>query len=233
MTVIGAAIAVLRDGSTELRHRQHDDVGHAIAEILGEGGERRAEIVQARGELTLLGALAHVRVPTVGVSERDFEPDVGADQLGDLPQRLAQARPGILGVVRGRQPAGVGSLQHANGLERLASGAVQQIVHALRIERLESLARGRRLARCAHVEAVERRERDRAGVATQGAGQGGAERDGAEGRGRRGLRDRRAREPAVGRGLHARRAGLHVVLRVEVRACGVGRAARVNDRERP
>src|SRR5438067_1045357 len=112
VTVIGSAIAVLRDGSTELRHRQHDDVGHAIAEILGEGGERRAEIAQARGELTLLGALAHVRVPTVGGSERDFE-------------------------------------------------------------------------------------------------------------------------PAVGRGLHARSAGLHVVLRVEVRACGVGRAARVNDRERP
>ena len=42
-----------------------------------------------------------------------------------------------------------------------------------------------------------------------------------------------APEPAVWRALHAGGARLHVVLGVEVRARGVGRAAGVHDRERP
>ena len=40
-------------------------------------------------------------------------------------------------------------------------------------------------------------------------------------------------QPAVRRALHAGRGGLHVVLRVEVRARAVGRAAGVDDRELP
>ena len=39
-------------------------------------------------------------------------------------------------------------------------------------------------------------------------------------------------EPAVRCALHARRRGLHVILRVEVRARGVRRSARVHDRQR-
>src|SRR4030095_11042030 len=42
----------------------------------------------------------------------------------------------------------------------------------------------------------------------------------------------RGRQPAVGRALDPRCAALHVVLRVEVRARRVGRAARVNDGQR-
>ena len=41
----------------------------------------------------------------------------------------------------------------------------------------------------------------------------------------------RAVQPAVFRGLQARRAGFHEVLRVEVRACEIGRARRVHDGE--
>src|SRR5438876_7075517 len=33
MSVVGTTIAVFGDGATELRHREHHDVGHAIAEI--------------------------------------------------------------------------------------------------------------------------------------------------------------------------------------------------------
>ena len=36
-------------------------------------------------------------------------------------------------------------------------------------------------------------------------------------------------QPAIVRRFHARRAGLHVILRVKVRAGGIGRAGRVND----
>ena len=60
------------------------------------------------------------------------------------------------------------------------------------------------------------------------------ERHGAERRGRLVLaRVQVAIEPAVVRALHARRRRLHVVLRVEVRARRVGRAAGVDDRELP
>src|SRR5205809_4223759 len=41
----------------------------------------------------------------------------------------------------------------------------------------------------------------------------------------------RAVQPAVFRGLQARRAGFHEVLRVEVRACEIGRARRVRSEE--
>ncbi len=40
-------------------------------------------------------------------------------------------------------------------------------------------------------------------------------------------------EPSVGRALHARRARFHVVLRIEVRARGVGRAGGVHDGKVP
>ena len=43
----------------------------------------------------------------------------------------------------------------------------------------------------------------------------------------------RAVHPAAGGGLQARRAGLHVVLRVEMRARGVGRAHRFDNRQVP
>src|SRR5262249_41943247 len=47
VAVVGAAITVLGDGAPELRHREHHDVRHLVAEILRECRERRAEVPEA------------------------------------------------------------------------------------------------------------------------------------------------------------------------------------------
>jgi hypothetical protein len=47
-TVIGAAIAVLGDRSTELRHGENDHVGHAITQIAVERDERVAKFLEPR-----------------------------------------------------------------------------------------------------------------------------------------------------------------------------------------
>ena len=64
-----------------------------IAEI--RDAERRdgaREVVELVGQLTLRGALVHVRVPAADVGERDLEADVRLGQLRDLPERLAERR---------------------------------------------------------------------------------------------------------------------------------------------
>ena len=50
VTVIGAAGAVLRHRPPELRHRHHDDVLHAVAEIADERRDAAREIVEPVGE---------------------------------------------------------------------------------------------------------------------------------------------------------------------------------------
>jgi hypothetical protein len=90
-------------GAAELGHRQHDDVGQAVAEVTREGGQRGTEVTQPIGELALIGALAHVRVPAVDVGKGDPQTHVGADELGDLPQRLAEAPARVVGAVGGGQ----------------------------------------------------------------------------------------------------------------------------------
>ena len=99
MTVIGAAVAVLARRASELRHRQDHDVGHPVAEVGDERGDRPREIVEAIRELARRAALIHVRVPAADVGERDLEPDVRLDQLRDLPQALPERRARILGAV--------------------------------------------------------------------------------------------------------------------------------------
>src|SRR5215470_9210157 len=63
VAVIGAAVAVFGHGPAEFRHREHDDVRHLVAEVLGERRERRAEVAEAERQLPALGALADVGVP--------------------------------------------------------------------------------------------------------------------------------------------------------------------------
>ena len=99
VSVIGAAVAVLPHRPSELRHRQHDGVGHAVAEVGDERGDAAREVVEARGELALRRALVDVRVPAADVRERDLEADVGLDELRDLLQRLAERRARIVGAV--------------------------------------------------------------------------------------------------------------------------------------
>ena len=48
VAVIGAAVAVLRHRAPELRHREHDGVGHAIAEVGDERGDAPGEVVEPR-----------------------------------------------------------------------------------------------------------------------------------------------------------------------------------------
>ena len=76
MAVIGAAIAVLVHRAAELRHREHDGVGHAIAEVGDERRDAAREVVEPRRELALRRSLVDVRVPAADVGERDLEPDV-------------------------------------------------------------------------------------------------------------------------------------------------------------
>ena len=230
MAVVGAAVAVLSDRAAELGHGQDDDVRHPVAEILREGGERPGELAQPGGELALLGTLADVGVPALSVGEGDLEPDIRLDELGDLAHCLAELAARVLGAVRRRDARGVGALEHLHRLESLVPRPREHVAHASGVERLEAAARGG--VRCSHVEPVDRLHRDRSCVALERAGEGAAQRDGAERRRLRGERLHGAREPAVGRGLHSGRPRLHVVLGVEVRAGRVGRAAGVDDRER-
>jgi hypothetical protein len=51
--VIGAAIAVLGDGAAELRHRQDDGVGHALAEIACRAPQTAREVVEPLRDLSL------------------------------------------------------------------------------------------------------------------------------------------------------------------------------------
>ena len=53
MTMIGAAVAVLRRRAPELRHRQDHGVGHALAEVLRQRGDAAATDRRAAGDLSL------------------------------------------------------------------------------------------------------------------------------------------------------------------------------------
>ena len=146
----------------------------------------------------------------------------------DLLQRLAERRSRILDAGAGdrRRPI---AAQRAHRLERVAGGAAQQrIVRRFRVRVSNDASHPFRRARRTH-----RRHRRRAPApALQRAGHLPRDCDAAK---RTRLRPRRlqvAVQPAVTRALHARRGGLHVVLRVEVRPRAIGRAARVDDGER-
>jgi len=91
VAVVGAAVAVLAHRPPELRHREHHHVAQAVTEVLGEAASPAAEVAQAIGQLAIFRALRHVGVPAAHVGERDAQADVGAHELGDLPQRLAEA----------------------------------------------------------------------------------------------------------------------------------------------
>ena len=134
VAVIRSAVAVFGHRPAELRHRQDGDVGHAIAEILRERGQRRRELAEPVGELASLVALAHVGVPAADVREGDLEPDVGANQLCDLAQRLPEPSRWIAGAVGRCQALGIRLLEQSDGLERLAPGAVEEIADALCVE---------------------------------------------------------------------------------------------------
>ena len=99
MAVIGSAIAVLGHRPSELRHRQHHDVRHAIAEVAHERGDAAGEVVEPGRDLAVRCTFVDVVIPVARLRERDFEADVRLDQLRDLPERLAVRRAWIFGAV--------------------------------------------------------------------------------------------------------------------------------------
>src|SRR5262249_33853535 len=143
VAVIGAAIAILGHGPAELGHGDHDDIGHLVAEILGEGRQRPAELAEPERQLAALGALTDVRIPALHVGERDLEADLSLGELSDLPHGVAEGAARIVSAVRGRDTGGVGAPEHLHGLEGLAARPVQQIANTLLVERLEALPRPR------------------------------------------------------------------------------------------
>jgi hypothetical protein len=245
-----ASIAVacpwsVRDCRSRARRRPNSDIVSTTTSLIRapgvtvQRGEPLAELAQARRELTALVALPRVGVPAAHVGEGHLETHVGADQLGDLPEAIAEPAPRIDRPVGRPEALGRGRLQHLHRLERLAAGSVQEIAHALLVHRLEALPRagttGHGRAPLLHVEIAHAAHRDRAHVAAEDARERRPERHRAERRGRLAGRHpgEAAGQPAVGRALHAGGSRLHVILRVEVRAGGVGRAARVGHREAP
>src|SRR5439155_12877461 len=68
--VIGAAIAVLAGGASELRHRDHDCIFSEIAEIDPECGQGLRELAQHIGKLALGVAFVDVVVPPTDVGKR-------------------------------------------------------------------------------------------------------------------------------------------------------------------
>ena len=230
VAVIGPAVAVLIHGAAKLRHRQHDRVRHAIAEVGDERGDAAREVVEAAGELALCRALVDVRVPAAEVGERDLEADVRFGQLRDLPERLAERAAWIVGAVLGLVLRRIGHLEHLDRVERLTARAVQHAIGRGGVLRFER--RADHVARLAGADAelADLVDRECGRRARQHARQLRRQRDGAERRRR--LDAARLQvpvQPAVLRALHARRARLHVVLRVEVRPGRVGRPAGVDD----
>src|SRR5215510_4930560 len=239
MSVVGAPVAVLAHGAAELRHGQHDHVAHALPQVAIEGGQVLGELGETEGELPALVALVGVRVPAPHVGEGDLEPDVGLDELGNLSQAVAKPTPRILRAVLGREALRIGGLEQLHRVEGLAARAVEDVAHALLVQRLEAPprvdpARSRSPHFLFHVEVRHRPHGHRADVSSESPGKLRPHGHRAEGPGTvdgHGLQP--AREPAVRRGLHPGRARLHVVLGVEVRTRGVGRAAGVDDGESP
>ena len=174
-------------------------------------------------------------IPASGLRERHFQPDLGLDQEGDLPQGVAQ-RAARIARFRRRPVAGdIEALEGLDRLEGLLGRGPQQAPGGLLVQGLESLARRLCQAlRAGHVD-LERAQvggGDRRLIAVQRPRQRAGHRHRAERRGVVSELSGHPIEPAVGCPLAARRAGLHVVLGIEMRAGRIRRAHRV-DRGQP
>ena len=232
VAMVRAAVAVLLHRPAELRHRDHDDVRHAIAEVLGERGDARREVVQAVRDLSLRAALVRVVIPIPCFRERDFEAEVAFDDLRDLPERVPVGGRRVLRAVRRRVADRIHLFDHLDRIKGFRAGRAQQRIGGLRVLRLEG--RRHHVGRHAGADAKLAELADGKGRrrALERAREVRRERHGAE---RTGvlvlLRVQIAVQPAIARALQPRRAALHVVLRVEVRPRFVVRPARVNDRQ--
>ena len=145
-------------------------------------------------------------------------------------QRLADAALGIIGSIFRLESRRVGLAQHIDRFKSFRARAAQNFVDRLRVERLKAALHRGGLAHHAELFYVGERDGWRGSAQRERKVRphgNGAERSGvllahsAHG----------AIEPAVVRRFYAGRAGLHEILRVKMRARGVGRTCRMNDRE--
>src|SRR5438309_2389565 len=149
MAVIGSAIAIFLGGSAELAHRHEHDIFHAVAHVLMKRRETLAKVLQQIGKLALHAAFVHVIVPAAAIDEKNFDSDVRLEQLPDLLQTLAKPAGRILRSVFRLIFCRVGFAQKIDGFKRFRAGAVQSVIHRLRVHRFkaafDNLARSRRL----------------------------------------------------------------------------------------
>jgi hypothetical protein len=103
-----------------MRRRGRDRAPRAVAKLLEPGRE-----------LAALVALRGVRVPAAGSRQTPLEPDVGANELRDLAQALAEAPARVHGAVGGLNTLRIGGLSIFTASNGLAAGAVEQIAHPL------------------------------------------------------------------------------------------------------
>src|SRR5262249_14101757 len=118
VAVIRAAVAVLGDGSAELTHRENARVAHPIPEIARERCAPPTEIVQPLRVLSDGVALIDVGVPAAEFRERDLESDVRFDELGDLPECVAEGTPRIFRAILRLVLGGIRGLHHLDRVER-------------------------------------------------------------------------------------------------------------------
>jgi hypothetical protein len=80
VSAIGANRPILRNGAPELAHGEDGDVGHALADVLGESGEIREQAAQ----LTRASRLIDMRIPATHVGEGNLQSESCLDELSDL-----------------------------------------------------------------------------------------------------------------------------------------------------
>ncbi len=225
--VIGAPVAVLGRGAPEFRHRDDDRVGKTVAEVRRERREAARELVEPVRDLAGDGALVDVVIPVAQLGERDLEADVGLRQPRNLRERPAERAVRILNARR--RPVGAAGhlLQRAHGGKRVVASSAQTLVGRPFVLLLE------RVGRAAHAEFVDAADGERRRRSSERSRHGARERDPTQRVAFPGRDLQVTIQPPVACRLHAWRRGLHVVLRVEMRAGVVRRSARVDDGERP
>lgn len=87
VAMIGAAPAVFRHRTAELRHRHDDRVFEPIAQIVHKRGQTAGEVVEPLGKLTLRPTFVDMMVSAAGFGERDLDTNLRLDELRKLLQR--------------------------------------------------------------------------------------------------------------------------------------------------
>src|SRR5215210_5848973 len=138
MSVICPATSVLPHSPAELRHRQHHDVIHSLAEVLVKRSYSGTELLQQISQLPTRIALVDVRVPAVDVGKSDFQANAGFDELSYLQERIAKRIPWILRAIFRFVLRRIGRLQIINCLESLSTHVSQRVSGLTCVDRFKT-----------------------------------------------------------------------------------------------